>query len=646
MQLLEELFPFVDTSGGGAGSMSGANAMAPTRDSSRYQHQLHHHHHQQQQQHHQQHQQQQGVTPFQVACPLSEHMLTRDLEQGWQEILEMPEMQALDVTAPAQHHHQHQQHLHQQHHHQHQHQQQAPPGSANTSLYSESPDLVDGFCQRRARLPGQSFYPGGGGATAAGGTGAPTGFRAAFSEGCAPLPPLGPEPRGFARSKPEYAATSASGGAGYEEIGYFGAARCVPRHAGAPPPHPPPPSSSAAASPAAGSGGGYQPLPVGPPGATFGSFGVCGGADGVGGVGVVGVAGVAGGGSREQPCARRCLSPGAGPYPDSTAVLLPYADHLGCYGGGSSSDSSGGGGDGGKETYESFGTLGYEAGADGGEEQMPCEMMYLDHRHQRHQQHDVRRGESSTTPDYISFLGASALVDLGGSAGGVCVAASEGGGVCGAAGMTRVGGPLPPGAAAAAGPDCLHPDPLSPPPGAARCGGAAASLRPPPQSGADARPSRDERRAAAMRIPIGVSQIVNVAVDDFNELLARHRLTEPQLALVRDIRRRGKNKVAAQNCRKRKLDGLTGLERELARLRGRREALLTERRDIEEGVAAAERRLAVLRARVFAALRDESGRPYPPGRFCLRHTSDGAVCLVPGGEGGDGGDGDGQASGC
>nr|XP_032831434.1 uncharacterized protein LOC116954762 [Petromyzon marinus] len=643
MQLLEELFPFVDTSGGGTGSMSGANAMAPTRDSSRYQHQLHHHHHQQQQQHHQQHQQQ-GVTPFQVACPLSEHMLARDLEQGWQEILEMPEMQALDVTAPAQHHHQHQQQ--QQHHHQQQHQQQAPPGAADASLYSESPDLVDGFCQQRARLPSQSFYPGGGGTTATGGTGASTGFCAAFSAGSAPPPPLRPEPQGFARAKLEYAATSASSGAGYKEISYFGSAQCVPRHAGAPSLHPLPPPSSAAASPAAGSGGSYQPLPVGPPGATFGSFGVCGG----GGADGVGVAGCGGGGeSREQPCAHRCLSRGTGLYPDSAAVLLPYADHLGCYGGGSSSNSSSGSGDGSKETYESFRTLGYEASADGecgGGEQMPCEMMYLDHHHQQHQQHDVHRGEPSTTPDYISFLGASALVDLSGSAGGVCIAASEGGGVCGAAGLTRVAGPLPPGGAAATaattGPDRLHLDPL--PPAAARRGGAASSLRLLP-SGADARLSRDERRAAAMRIPIGVSQIVNMAVDDFNELLARHRLTEPQLALVRDIRRRGKNKVAAQNCRKRKLDGLTGLERELARLQGRREALLAERRDIEEGVAAAERRLAALRAQVFAALRDESGRPYPPERFCLRHTSDGAVCLVPSGGGGGTGDGDGQASG-
>lgn len=43
------------------------------------------------------------------------------------------------------------------------------------------------------------------------------------------------------------------------------------------------------------------------------------------------------------------------------------------------------------------------------------------------------------------------------------------------------------------------------------------------------------------------------------------------MALVRDIRRRGKNKVAAQNCRKRKLETIVQLERELERLGSERE---------------------------------------------------------------------------
>jgi len=37
--------------------------------------------------------------------------------------------------------------------------------------------------------------------------------------------------------------------------------------------------------------------------------------------------------------------------------------------------------------------------------------------------------------------------------------------------------------------------------------------------------------------------ITNYPVEEFNSLLRQHRLNEEQLTLVKDIRRRGKNKV-------------------------------------------------------------------------------------------------------
>ena len=38
-------------------------------------------------------------------------------------------------------------------------------------------------------------------------------------------------------------------------------------------------------------------------------------------------------------------------------------------------------------------------------------------------------------------------------------------------------------------------------------------------------------------------------MDEFNDMLSKEELSEEQLNICRDIRRRGKNKVAAQNCR-------------------------------------------------------------------------------------------------
>uniref|UniRef100_A0A224YUU8 Nuclear factor erythroid 2-related factor 1/3 n=1 Tax=Rhipicephalus zambeziensis TaxID=60191 RepID=A0A224YUU8_9ACAR len=89
-----------------------------------------------------------------------------------------------------------------------------------------------------------------------------------------------------------------------------------------------------------------------------------------------------------------------------------------------------------------------------------------------------------------------------------------------------------------------------------------------------ARASRDEKRARALNLPLSNAEIVDLPIDEFNERLAKYELTEAQLALIRDIRRRGKNKVAAQNCRKRKLDQILSLQQDV-------EALHLEREELE-----------------------------------------------------------------
>ncbi|KAH9368675.1 hypothetical protein HPB48_004694 [Haemaphysalis longicornis] len=89
-----------------------------------------------------------------------------------------------------------------------------------------------------------------------------------------------------------------------------------------------------------------------------------------------------------------------------------------------------------------------------------------------------------------------------------------------------------------------------------------------------ARASRDEKRARALNLPLSNAEIVDLPIDEFNERLAKYELTEAQLALIRDIRRRGKNKVAAQNCRKRKLDQIMSLQQDV-------ETLHLERQELE-----------------------------------------------------------------
>jgi len=94
------------------------------------------------------------------------------------------------------------------------------------------------------------------------------------------------------------------------------------------------------------------------------------------------------------------------------------------------------------------------------------------------------------------------------------------------------------------------------------------------------RESRDERKARELNLPFAVESIVDLPIDAFNELLTHHTLTEAQLGLCRDIRRRGKNKVAAQNCRKRKIDLISQLEEEVARSRQHKMNLIAEREEL------------------------------------------------------------------
>ncbi|XP_066544437.1 nuclear factor erythroid 2-related factor 2a isoform X2 [Amia ocellicauda] len=149
------------------------------------------------------------------------------------------------------------------------------------------------------------------------------------------------------------------------------------------------------------------------------------------------------------------------------------------------------------------------------------------------------------------------------------------------------------------------------------------------KSRAESRLSRDEQRAKALQIPFSVDKIINLPVDDFNEMMSKHQLGEAQLALIRDIRRRGKNKVAAQNCRKRKMENIVGLEYDLDSLKEEKERLLKEKGENDKNLREMKQQLNSLYLEVFSMLRDEDGKPYSPSEYSLQQTSDGNVFLVP-----------------
>lgn len=96
--------------------------------------------------------------------------------------------------------------------------------------------------------------------------------------------------------------------------------------------------------------------------------------------------------------------------------------------------------------------------------------------------------------------------------------------------------------------------------------------------------SRDQQLLREHNIQLNLHQVVETTADEFNELIKELALNQEQINVVKDIRRRGKNKVAAQICRKRKLDSIDSLKEDVEHLRERKSSLITEYNSIHNEV--------------------------------------------------------------
>lgn len=133
----------------------------------------------------------------------------------------------------------------------------------------------------------------------------------------------------------------------------------------------------------------------------------------------------------------------------------------------------------------------------------------------------------------------------------------------------------------------------------------------------------------AQNKPVSRDKLVSMPVEEFNQLLEQACLSEIEVAFMKEWRRRGKNKAAAQIARKRKREEVTDLEGEVKALRKQKAELNKKYDRLRSQIASLKKRSIAAEDRVYRQQTKLTGKAVSRDTHLIHLTDDDKLLLVP-----------------
>ena len=134
---------------------------------------------------------------------------------------------------------------------------------------------------------------------------------------------------------------------------------------------------------------------------------------------------------------------------------------------------------------------------------------------------------------------------------------------------------------------------------------------------------------SSKRKPITRDKLITIAVEEFNQLLEEAHLSEIEVAFMKEWRRRGKNKAAAQVARKRKREEVSGLDEEVQKMRQQKDELQKRYDHLRSLIESLKKRSSIAEDRIFQKQSQVSREPVSRNTHHIHVTDDDKLLLIP-----------------